>query len=202
MSRKKLPWRRYWYPHGELPQLDLDGYLASPDKFSLVASNAYASSYLWDRPCLVLLGEPGMGKSTVIREAFEAERAENPDDIHAIHNLGQFTTDVGLITTVFESESILKWLRSNRHLYLFLDSLDECLLRVDTVATIIAERLSEFPLQRLSLRIVCRSAEWPIYLEKRLAELFGKEGVTAHELAPLTRDDVAHGCPRCRIGSR
>lgn len=77
------------------------------------------------------------------------------------------------------------------YLHFFLDSLDECLLRIDTVATLLIDELRKYSVQRLSLRIVSRSAEWPMVLEDGMHELWRKEGVEIYELTPLRREDAA-----------
>ena len=189
MVRDMIPWRRLWHPRGVYPQLDFDGYLADPDQFNMLTPNVTGLDKLHQSSCLVLLGEPGMGKSTAMREAFDAERAGSPQDLHLFKDLGQFTTDVALLQTVFGDERYVEWLRGDSRLHLFLDSLDECLLRIDTVAAILGEKLAAAP-DRLSLRIACRGAEWPVYLEKRLGDRFGSS-LGVYELAPLRHDDVA-----------
>src|SRR5947207_2721579 len=100
MPRPLIPWRRFWHARGEFPQLDLDGYLADPEAFALVTPNVSSFSEIGKCNCLVLLGEPGMGKSTAMREAFEAGRSLLPQDAHMFVNLGQFTTDIALIQAV------------------------------------------------------------------------------------------------------
>ena len=72
----------------------------------------------------------------------------------------------------------------------FLDSLDECLLRIDTVATLLVDELKRFPVHHLSFRIACRTADWPGKLEEGLKELWGEEAFRVYELAPLRKQDV------------
>jgi hypothetical protein len=45
-------------------------------------------------------------------------------------------------------------------------------------------------IDRLSIRVGCRTAEWPKTLEDGLTRLWGKEAVGVYELAPLRRVDV------------
>jgi predicted NACHT family NTPase len=96
-----------------------------------------------------------------------------------------------IISKLFESQEFARWVDSDYRLHLFLDSLDECLLRVDTVAALLVDELRDYPIDRLSLRIGCRTAEWPTnLLENDLRKLWGDEGFGAYELAPLRRTDV------------
>jgi predicted NACHT family NTPase len=73
-----------------------------------------------------------------------------------------------------------------------LDSLDECRLRVPQVAALLMEQLHEVRehIDRLRLRIACRTAEWPSQLEEGLPELWGKEQVGSFQLVPLRRKDI------------
>jgi len=139
-----------------------------------------------------LFGEPGIGKSW----ALEAEKA-NLDSRTALNggqgfwlNLRSFGSEDRLWKTLFESNEFEEWRKGTYLLYVFLDSLDECLLRIDNVATLIADQLPNEPVHRLRLRIACRTAPWPAILENALVKLFGAEGFEAYELAPLRRLDV------------
>src|SRR5262249_53065282 len=62
--------------------------------------------------------------------------------------------------------------------------------KIDTVATLLIDELRKYPVQRLSLRIASRSAEWPAVLEDGMRELWGSEAVKVYELIQLRRDDV------------
>jgi hypothetical protein len=75
-------------------------------------------------------------------------------------------------------------------LHLYLDSFDECLLRIDTIASILADELPKYPLNRLKLRIASRTASWPTLLERALKEGYGEQNYAAVELVPLRRVDV------------
>lgn len=97
-----------------------------------------------------------------------------------------------LVNKLFESREFKLWVEGDYRLHVFLDSLDECLLRVDTVAALLVDELRNYPVERLSLRIGCRTAEWPAsLLEQGLKDLWGEDNFEAYELAPLRRTDVA-----------
>lgn len=51
--------------------------------------------------------------------------------------------------------------------------------------------LRDLPSDRLRLRIVCRSADWPGDMEAALRSTWGEDGVGIFELVPLTKSDVA-----------
>ena len=65
-------------------------------------------------------------------------------------------------------------LSGSQNLHFFLDSLDECLLRIDTVAALLGEELPKYPIDRLHLRIACRTADWPATLS--IDEVVGRRG--------------------------
>ena len=90
----------------------------------------------------------------------------------------------------FRNHVFRDWLDGEHRLHFFLDSLDECLLRIDSVASLLAKEFLECPIERLFLRIACRTADWPQALENDFKNLFGKDNVRVVELLPLRRSDV------------
>jgi hypothetical protein len=93
---------------------------------------------------------------------------------------------------IFENPDFLSWINDESQLVLQLDSLDEGLLRIDSIANLLAEELPRYPTKRLSLRIACRTAVWPSStLEPALETIWGASAVGIFEMAPLCRRDVA-----------
>src|SRR5439155_4769847 len=105
-------------------------------------------------------------------------------------DLSAYGTDSMLYNAIFESLEFTKWINSTETLEIFLDSLDECLIHVRTVARLLVEEFTKYPRSRLRLRIACRTAEWPQLLSKELPRLWGEENFAEYELAPLTRKNV------------
>jgi predicted NACHT family NTPase len=95
------------------------------------------------------------------------------------------------VRDLFHGRDIEKWKNRKGELHLFLDSLDECLLRIDTLSALLLDEIKKCPTDRLFLRITCRTAEWPNLLESGLRELWDEREVAAYELAPLRKKDVA-----------
>lgn len=190
----KYNWKRFWCPRtGNISLLD-GGYLLDPDsevgmffKHDLVPFEA-----IMDFSCLILLGEPGIGKST----AMELQRSLIDEQVTKAGgetlwvDLRACSTDEGLCKVLFENPVFQSWLSGNHPLHLFLDSLDECPLPINTVVAKLGEEFKNCPVDRLFLRIICRTADWPNSLENRLKQLWGKDAVGAYELAPLRRVDV------------
>ncbi len=194
MSRKEYNWRRFWSPRGESITLSYDGYLPNPDdKWDQYNNpNVVPFDAISETPCLALLGEPGIGKSYTlesVQKAMETQVAEDDAKVLSL-NLRSYGSEDRLVRALFENGTFRDWQNGDYRLYIFLDSLDECLLRIDTVVTLLVDELKRFPVHRLSLRIACRTADWPNSLEEGLKELWGEEAFRAYELAPLRKQDV------------
>jgi len=189
-------WKRFWHPRGdEIPLVD-GGYLPDPESVGTYyrrADGLVTFSAIAHYSCLILLGEPGSGKST----AMETERESSDAAIMAdgatvlrldLHSYGSGTE---LLRDLFEHSTFTSWVTGTQTLYLFLDSLDECRFHIPTVAALLERELSKCPVDRLCLRIACRTADWPQTLEKTFEQLWEEDAVRAYELAPLRRVDVA-----------
>ena len=71
-----------------------------------------------------------------------------------------------------------------------MDSLDECLLIISNLASVLVDKIKDYPIERLYLRIASRTADWPIFLEKEFNKIWGEDNVKIYELVPLTESDV------------
>jgi predicted NACHT family NTPase len=191
MSKQTYAWKRFWCPRNAQPKRDYAGYLIDPESewgkhcnLELVDLEAIA-----DIPCLVLQGEPGIGKSNAIKEAIDM-RANEQDLL--VLDLCSFGSEDRLITNLFESSQFKAWAKGSYTLHIFLDSLDECLLRIDNVTAILAQEFKQYQdkVDRLFLRIACRTAVWPDLFEKQLKQIWGEDKVKSYELAPLRWLDV------------
>jgi hypothetical protein len=180
--------QRFWHSREFDPVLDDDGFLLDPltnpgwtKGTRAIEPNALPS-------CLVLLGEPGMGKTVMLRECrAEAEAAGRQSldiDLRSVDGSDAFRD------AVFGDPTFQRWLTDGTVLQMFLDSFDECLAEARKIEAVLAERLPKLHTERLQLRIGCRSADWPLPLEERLKELWG-ERLAVMQLAPLRAADVS-----------
>lgn len=188
-------WKRFWYPRGSIASLIDGGYLRDPQgPYSNVLSpHVVPFASIASTPCLVLLAEPGMGKTETMKlekGAIDAAVVEQGGRTLWL-NLRSYSSDALLVNDLFMNPTFRAWCDGSHHLHLFLDSLDEALLRIDTLAPLLVDRLAGYPVERLALRIACRTAEWPTTFEEGLKELWGKDQVGVYELAPLRHVDVA-----------
>ena len=188
------PWKRFWCAReGSISFAD-DGFVADPEGDGWLSFNPALRSFeeIADVPCLALLGEPGIGKSTALQDAVGAVEAAavSSGDLVLSINLAGVGSDVGLYRRVFDDPVFRTWHAGSAHLHLFFDSFDEALLEVGSIATVLLDELKRCDRDRLSLRIACRTAEWPERLDNGLPLLFGPEKFAALELVPLRRRDV------------
>jgi hypothetical protein len=188
------PWKRFWCPREGAFSLADDGFVADPEATDWLSLNPDLRSFdeIADVPCLALLGEPGIGKSTALQEAVDATEAAavSSGDFVLSINLAGVGSDAGLYRRIFDDPAFRTWDAASAHLHLFFDSLDEALLESGSIATVLLDELKRCDRDRLSLRIACRTAEWPERLDQGLPLLFGHDNFAALELVPLRRRDV------------
>jgi len=193
----KHSWKRFWYPRGAPLATGEEGFLLDPDAEYGKFLNPGALSFdkIADSPCLVLLGEPGTGKSHELHATVQARRraSEEEDFLVISRDLGSYSTDAELSQDIFRHPDFADWLRGDRTLELFLDSLDESMLHIETVARRLGSELQRYADQkdRLRLRIACRTAVWPSTLEARLVKIWHGSETQVCLLAPLRRVDIA-----------
>jgi len=145
---------RFWLPRGTAPDLSDNGFLVDPESLHApFTSTAVRLEMLADLPVLGLLGEPGMGKTTALRQETQRLTAQTNDERVLQVDLSACGTDVLVCRNLFESVKFRSWRRSKARLHLFLDGLDTCLQHVKTLVALLLERLDEVPRDRLSLRV-------------------------------------------------
>ncbi len=210
-ERPWISWRRWWTPLGGPIQLEqAGGFLSDPiSEFGhFYPLNVFPIDDLLQRHCLVLCGEPGMGKT--------AELDELEKRLAGTHNAPQLLRvnfrscldAADFHKKVFGSPVWKTWQQSDSSLRLIIDGVDEGLwLAPNFLEWFIEELRTAVPLERLSLILACRTLEWPQALGRQLAALWGeprqddqKPAGCEFELCPLTRSAVvqaatAHATP-------
>jgi hypothetical protein len=193
--------RRYWVPRPALATVDGAGFLVDPDGEwgPAVSPGAVALSTLDAKRVLVLLGEPGMGKSTEVAADAERLRTLGGASETVLHvDLRDYESVVDLRDSVLRGPEVTAWrLDGTSRLTLTFDSLDEGLLATSQLADGLARELAVFARDpglnaRLRVRITCRTAVWPDSAEMKLRAGWGDEHVITCVLAPLRRVDVTN----------
>jgi hypothetical protein len=144
------PWPRFWVPRDGIIDLSDAGFLRDPADW---LAPLLAALQRWRS--LALLGEPGIGKSTTLKKETDRVAAlpANANLVSIYVDLRAFSSEEFLYRRVFESEKFIAWKNGGSHLFLQLDSLNEALLRIDTIANLLASELPSLPTDRLSIRI-------------------------------------------------
>lgn len=199
-----FPWLRYWSRRGDRPTL-ADEYLVPPGQevdwlMPRQTTTLRTLPQLADVPCLVLLGDPGTGKSNEIRAEFERLNALGASDVKVKLLDLKLRTESLIEKEVFKRNEFIGWTEGRHALVLFFDSMDECWRRVPELGPVILAEIEPYLTDKtkkrfpLYLRLGCRAAEWREELENSLRMAIGEETegkkVQIWELAPLTKEDV------------
>jgi predicted NACHT family NTPase len=185
-------WKRFWCPRSGDIRLDWRGYLSDPESEwgKHENPNLVTLDKLTDVPCLVLLGEPGIGKSQEMTDLVNHAAGSQSHSFIEI-NLRSCSH---LASDLSQEPDFVAWMDGSDRLYLFLDSLDEGLLEARNLAVQVVDEFRKKKYRdkigRLYLRIACRTAVFPQVLEEGLREIWGNENTDFYELAPLRQADV------------
>lgn len=197
ITKSMYKWKRFWCLTTGNIKLDYTGFLEDPESEygRFTNSDVVPFSAISHIPCLVLLGEPGIGKTTAVKEAYEQVRDRVPksEDTCLWFSLGDYESDKDLCNAIFCNETFTSWLHGNHKLHLFLDSLDEGLLSIKILIRILKREIENLPCERLCFRITCRTSVWleSSSLEQKLKEKWREEANTGiYQLAPLHQRDV------------
>jgi hypothetical protein len=198
----QYPWDRFWVPQGQNPIM-AGGYFVEPSSSAvhwlLPESNGVPLSALRDVPCLVLLGDMGMGKSTTVQQEHQALSKSLRGQRHEVvfRDLKRLTEEQ-IYRQVFGHPAVEGWRRGDHALTLFLDSMDECWRRLDELEAILVGEFECFLRDKkppLFLRVTCRSAEWRSHVGETFKRLFPQEhagggAVQIYTLAPLSEANL------------
>lgn len=194
MQRRNYDWQRFWCPTTGNLNLDYSGFLYDPESEygSYYNRNVVKFDAISDIPCLILLGEAGIGKTTAIEQEYEKvkNRLQRSQDDCLCFSLGDYDSDNNLCNAIFKNERFKNWLDETHKLHLFLDSLDEGLLSIKILTRILKREINQLPCDRLYLRITCRTADWKHTLTGKFQEKWQQDNVKTYELCPLRRIDI------------
>ena len=192
MAEKKYDWLRFWGPMDGKFMVNGYGALEDPDGAygHILNPEAKTLEQLQSIHCLALLGEPGTGKSEELKQQVNKSIETHPNDAVLAFQLRDYQTDGSLCADIFDNAVCKTWLNGDHDLHLYLDSVDEGLLTVNTLANRLVKEVRKLPADRLYLQIACRTAEWPTILEQGLREHWGDDQFNVCELLPLREKDI------------
>jgi hypothetical protein len=146
MPEHVYPWKRFWYPRETSIDL-LDGrYLYRPETEwanRFFDGNLVTLSELAAIPCLILLGEPGLGKSRELGQQHTFIRDRMGEAVLWC-DFSAYQEQSMLVRALFDHPTFQEWVRGIGRLYLFLDSLDEGLLSIPTLARFLSVEFGRY----------------------------------------------------------
>jgi hypothetical protein len=170
-----------------------DGFLDDPDsEWNRNHEIAKHLDKLLNERCLVLSGEPGLGKSVALEQAFPGIDHAGGGDAKTIWIRFRDIPDRGVFTSrVVDSARWKSWLAGDQTISLVLDGLDEGLIKIKDFLSFLASELRSVPLERLRLIVACRTADWPTAAGNKLLSLWNTDTTRSFwELCPLRREDA------------
>lgn len=159
-------WKRYWIPH----ENHEESYLEYSSLYNNDEKRTLAD--LRDKKCLILLGDAALGKSTVLNQ--EYKDLQNAD-------IGVYFIDlkyIGDYTSLRDKFiDLKKYCNGKSKVYLLLDSFDESQLIFNNIVNCLIDNLKSLDLEKIYIRITCRTVVFPQYLFDELKQLSyrGKE---------------------------
>lgn len=187
----KYDWARFLVPRDKGISLDSAGFLRDPSAGfgNLDNPDLVVLSKLADLPAVVLLGEPGMGKTMLLGDADVLAKAEGRNPVRI--DLGDYGSEERLYRCLTDRDILAAGV-SALPADLLIDGVDTSPLSIPVLASLLAEALRKY-LKSVDLRVrlTCRSAVWPSTLEDALIAHWGEAQVRVFEMAPLRRQDVA-----------
>ena len=191
---KDCNWNRYWY----LREIDLnwvDGYLFPPHGEYNLNQNLKTFEEITDIPCLILLGEQGIGKS------YFFEKLKQQENSYSIFiQLKEYSSEDRLVKDLMENPKVLAAKKTDSKLFIFIDSLDEALSNIKSMPALLIKFVEKNRSDKFFLRIFCRSSQWHSSLEEKLEELYPKK-LKVYEMAPLLKSDIEAAAKNNNIAS-
>ena|SRR5437879_6111747 len=128
MLNQLYDWKRFWCLRTGRFDLSDGGYLSDPESQwgAIQNPDTVPLTSMAMTPCLVLLGEPGIGKSHEMQQQYERAKTQAAEASNAWlrFDLRDFQTDARFCNKVFDNPTFRAWRDGTHHLHLYLDSLD------------------------------------------------------------------------------
>jgi len=136
--------------------------------------------------CLILLGEPGSGKSTELKKMYNNSSSSIYVDLRGVNSSADLKDKI-VVDNNYKGD-----LDSLSEFYIYLDAFDEAILNYKDIGDSLLKLLKDFEvnLKKVYLRITCRTGIWLDYLEDEFSKLWCKDEVKKYMLCELSDDDI------------
>ena len=189
-----VPWERRWLPlDTDREDSDLGtGFLESWRELLGISpqDGPKRIEELLGFRCLVLCGEPGMGKSKALElhRAQIEEKARQKGEFYS-RSFREAIDPAHLLLDLKTSSQWQKW-TGGSELMVVIDGVDEGLALASHFVSVLTAELRSQPVERLQLILVCRDAEWPVEEGQALMRLWPPEQVGRFQLQRLRHSDA------------
>ena len=189
-----VPWKRLWLALDTFrePEIVSSGFLESwEDLFGLTSEKGPKEfEELLEFRCLVLCGEPGMGKSKALELSKNAieQKARQAGNLYW-RSFREALSPEHLLQDLKNSSEWQKWIDGSE-LTVVIDGVDEGLALASNFLAVLLGDLRDRPVERLRLILACRDAEWPVNEGRLLLGLWKPEQAGRFQLQRLRASDA------------
>jgi len=175
MTGYDYQWDRFWAPSDYAAQDDdfLPPYLGL-----FKSDQIFTYKQIEDTPCLILLGNPGSGKTHTLQKIERDTKAQG--NLCIFVKLNEISDSGQMFQQIINNPDFITWKTNDQHLFLFLDSLDEARLAIKRFDHDLKRFFTDHfvnNIHRLRLRITCRAADLPHDFCKEMSSLWNSKGV-------------------------
>ena len=205
IGNQVIPWKRFWVPWTGNVRSDSDhvGFLEDPDgKYGKILNpDVRAVEELLTNHCVVLSGQPGLGKTQVFEQLVRnfgswAQPQESLVAFHCRHIDGTSALRHSTVDNPCWREIIAQ----GKSIRLLIDGVDEALKRAPILIPALTELLRNESLDRIRVVITCRVAEWDAAAGESLKGLWHEQERTpVYELCQLRAKDVKLAAELCNL---
>jgi hypothetical protein len=201
-----LPWHRLWSARGASVEIEGSGFLAERRVTEFWSQNTALKTLdeLDSALCILALGDPALGKSWELGNYTKRISDQIAASSVGGTSPGEASILLAFDATEFESAEMLEtkvfgsplsdWRGGTGVAYVIIDSLDEASVSLDTLCHAILDKLDDLPVERLRLRIACRTAVVPNFfragLRRRFSSLKKTDPEPGRSDASLSRSEV------------
>jgi hypothetical protein len=187
----KYAWKRYWCSLESHFPVSGNEFFYQTGAFFGSRDNSYQTlDSMRNIPCLVLLGEPGMGKTYALNDEIAELKATVTETIYI--NLAYVRSRNELRAELLSDGVIKRCKEKGTIVHIFLDSLDESALNPSEIFSQLNNLLKDVDRERLFLRIASRISLWKQEYVEILQNLWPSDdnNIEICKLLPLLVDDV------------